>query len=81
MGFSYMINMLYVWVGLISIWCIVMCFFLLVMDDDYILVKGEVVVVWEENGEILVDCKIWLECNGVDCLFEGEVIVCIYDLC
>lgn len=63
-GLSYMINMLYDWVGPENLRRVVMTFPKAVFNEDHITAQGKVTNIREENSETLADCEIWLLRGG-----------------
>ncbi len=75
LGLSYMINMLHCWSGENSIRRIKMGFPMpLVLDGDYVVAKGVVTAVSQEEQGQLVECDIWLDKEGLK-LLDGTAAV------
>jgi len=77
LGLSYMINMLHAWAGPDCIRRIVMRFPQVVLDGEYVVARGEITAVREEQGIALADCKIWLEHADRGILLEGTATVAL----
>jgi acyl dehydratase len=75
LGLSYMINMLHAWAGPDSIRRIVMRFPQVVLDNERVVARGEVVSVEHVQGERLAQCRIWLEHADRGVLLEGTATV------
>lgn len=77
LGLSYMINMLHAWQGPTSIRRIHMTFPQAVLDGEQAIAKGKVTRLYEEHGEHLAECKIWLDVGARGVALEGSAIVVI----
>ena len=75
LGLSYMINMLHAWAGPDSLRRIMMRFPQVVLDGEYVVARGEITALREEQGVTLADCKIWLEHADRGILLEGTATV------
>ena len=76
-GIGYMVNMVHSWSGENSIKSMKMGFPVpLVLDDDHVIAKGEVIAVKPEEKGQLAECSIWLEKEG-ERLLDGIVSVFI----
>ena len=75
LGLSYIINMLHAWAGPDCIRRIVMRFPQVVLDGEYVVARGEITAVREEQGVALADCKIWLEHADRGILLEGTATI------
>ncbi len=74
-GIGYMINMLHSWSGENSVKGIKMGFPVpLVLDDDHVIAKGEIMAVKPEGQGQLAECNIWLEKEG-EKLLDGTASV------
>ena len=78
-GFSYMINMLYAWVGPDSLRRLKMTFPKAIFNDERIVAKGEVTAIRPMDSETLADCKIWLERGENDHPLIGTATVKLPD--
>ena len=75
LGLSYIINMLHAWAGPDSLRRLVMRFPQLVLDDERVFARGEIIALREAQGESVADCKVWLEHAERGVLLEGTAIV------
>lgn len=75
LGLGYMVNMLQAWAGPGCIRRMLTRFPQVVLDGERVIARGTVTAIYQQQGQQLADCDIWLEHAQRGVLLEGTATV------